>query len=253
MKTTKLFKVQIFLIVFTILGIQKGLSQSEIIKVETFNKVIISPHIEVVFIEGKEESVTIESITESMNKLNVEVNGKTLWIYLDDAKMTTKTEKVDYEGWKRKESIYKGTVVRVVVTYKNIEELSLRGEENFWCKSLLEMDKFVLSIYGDSNVYLNEVDIENLKTSIYGESNLSIENGEIENQKFTVYGESKINAVDVDNKNTKLTAYGEAEFKLNVSERLKVTAYGEVEVYYKGNPILDKGIILGEARIRSIK
>ena len=96
MKLTKLFSVQIFLIVFTILGIQRGNSQSETIKVETFNKIIISPHIQVVFVEGEEESVTVESITESMDKLNIEVKGKTLRIYLDDAKMVTKSEKVDY-------------------------------------------------------------------------------------------------------------------------------------------------------------
>lgn len=253
MKSTKFFTVQIFLIVFAILGIQKGISQSEIIEVETFNKVIVSPHIEVIFKEGNEESVSIESNTESMDKLNIEVKGKTLRIYLDDAKMVTKSEKVDYNEWKKKESIYKGTVVRAVVTYINIEELSLRGEEEFKCESLLKMDKFVLSIYGDSKVHLNEVDFKKLKTTIYGESKLLIQQGEIDNQKYTVYGESKVNTIDVKNKNTKLTAYGESEFKVNVSERLKVTAYGEAEVYYKGNPTINKGIIIGEARIQSIE
>jgi hypothetical protein len=40
----------------------------------------------VTFIEGDEEKVTIEKSTVSDDKINIIVNGKTLRIYLDDAK-----------------------------------------------------------------------------------------------------------------------------------------------------------------------
>ena len=38
----------------------------------------------------------------------------------------------------------------------------------------------------------------------------------------------------------------------NVSERLKVTCFGETEINYKGNPEIDKGIVIGEAELRKI-
>lgn len=253
MKTVKLFKIQFFFIAVAVIGMQNGFAQSETLKVQSFNKVIISPHIEVKFEKGEEESVTILSNSEGKDKLNIEVHGKTLRIYLEDAKMTTKSEKVDYEGWKQKVPIYSGTVVTAVVAYKNLDELSLRGEQEYHIVSLLENEKFVLSIYGDSEVVFGEVSINKMKTSIYGESELSFEKGKIEDQKFTVYGEGEVKATEIANKTTKIIAYGEGEFNLNVSERIKVTAYGEAKVNYKGNPKIDKGIVLGEAKIRSIK
>ncbi len=221
--------------------------------VESFNKVIISPHIATTFVQGDEESVTILESTEAEDKINIEVKGETLRVYLDDAKEITKHKKVIVNGMKRKVPIYKNKVLTIVVTYKNLEALSLRGEQTTFFKSLIDVDAFGLKVYGKSTVSFKNVNINELDVTIYGESELTIEKGTIAHQKITAYGESKINCVGVDNKNTKLTAYGEAEFTLNVSERLKVTAYGEAEVHYKGNPTIDKGIIIGEARIRSIK
>ncbi|GAB1307929.1 hypothetical protein KH5_06120 [Urechidicola sp. KH5] len=233
------------------LAVPVTIAQSEVVKVNSFEKVIISPHVEVVFQKGTEESVTINSISESRDKLNIEVNSNTLRIYLDDAKMTTKNKKVDYEGWKQKVPIYKGTVVRATVTYKDISELSLRGEEEYKIKDVLQQDKFVLSIYGDSEVTIDEVDFNNSKTTIYGECEFKIKKGAIENQKLTLYGDSEVLLSNVESKTAKITAYGDGEVKVNVAERLKVTAYGETEVYYKGNPKVDKGLILGEATIES--
>ena len=221
--------------------------------VESFNKVIISPHIETTFVLGDEESVTILESTEAEDKINIEVKGETLRVYLDDAKEITKHKKVIINGMKRKVPIYKNKVLTIVVTYKNLEALSLRGEQTTLCKSLIDVDAFRLKVYGESKVSFKDVSIKELDVTIYGESELTIEKGTIAHQKITAYGEGKINCVGVDNKNTKLTAYGEAEFTLNVSERLKVTAYGEAEVHYKGNPTIDRGIIIGEARIRSVE
>lgn len=221
--------------------------------VKPFREVIISPHIATTFVQGDEESVTILESTVAEDKINIEVKGETLRVYLDDAKEITKHKKVIINGTKRKVPIYKNKVLTIVVTYKNLEALSLRGEQTTFFKSLIDVVAFRLKVYGKSTVSFKDVNINELDVTIYGESKLTIEKGTIAHQKITAYGESKINCVGVDNKNTKLTAYGEAEFTLNVSEKLKVTAYGEAEVHYKGNPTIDKGIIIGEARIRSIK
>src|SRR5215211_7086722 len=142
--------------------------------VDHFDKVIISPHIEVTFVEGNEESVTIEKSTVDKEKINIEVNNKTLRVYLDGAKELTKNKKVHEDGYERKQSIYKGTVVTAIVTYKTMNDLSVRGEETQVCKSLLQGDKFRLKIYGESHVILAQVNLGELHTTIYGESILEI-------------------------------------------------------------------------------
>ncbi|WP_350292588.1 head GIN domain-containing protein [uncultured Croceitalea sp.] len=252
----KLLKIKFFktalVILIAVFASEKSLAQVKTYETNHFNKIIVSPHIAVNFVEGDSETVVVNSSTEPMEKLNVEVVGKTLRIYLDDAKMVTKQEKVKNDTWKGKKDIYKGTVIKATVTYKTLDELSLRGEEKFVCESPLNGKDFRLKLYGESQVYLNEVDLENLHTTIYGESYLELKAGSLNYQKITAYGETTINSLDVKTSKAKITAYGEGSYRLQVSERLKVTAFGEATIAYKGSPEVNKGIIIGEATIQKI-
>ena len=220
--------------------------------VESFNKVIISPHIETTFVQGDEESVTILNSTESEDKINIEVNNKTLQVYLDDAKKTTKSETITKDGMKMKVPIYKGKVLTIVVAYKNIDELSLRGEQRTLCKDVIDVEKFILNIYGESQVTFNEVNFETFNVDIYGESDLLIKKGTIAKQNITAYGAGTINLVEVNNKASKLKAYGEAVFTIQASEYIKFTAYGEATLRYKGNAELSKGLSFGDSEITRI-
>lgn len=220
--------------------------------VASFNKVIISPHIETTFVQGEEESVTILENTLSNDIVNIEVNNGTLRVYLDDAKTTTKHKKVVKNGMKIKEPIYKGKVLTIKVVYKTIDNLSLRGEQITVCTSLIDVDKFDLKIYGESQVTFNDVNINNFDVDVYGESQLTIANGRIDNQHITAYGEGEINLVEVDNKTSKLKAYGEAQFRIQASESIKFTAYGEAELYYKGSAKINKGLSFGDSQINHI-
>jgi hypothetical protein len=133
-----------------------------------------------------------------------------------------------------------------------LEELSLRGEETFACKSPLIQEKFRLTIYGQSKVYLNEVQLEKLQATIYGESYLEIKAGTVTNQKFRAYGESKINGLEIKNKNTQISAYGSSSFRLKILDNLKITAFGESNIRYTGDPVIDMGIIIGDVTIQNI-
>ncbi|MET2985351.1 head GIN domain-containing protein [Aureibaculum conchae] len=239
-------------LISAIITISTVTAQSETTTVKKFDKVIVSPHISVNFVQGDTESVQIETCSVDKNKLNIEVNGKTLRIYLEGAKEVTGNEKYNKDGKKRRRSLYKGTIVTATVTYKNIDELSLRGEEKFICESPIVQDDFRLKIYGESKITINKVDLKTLRTTMYGESYIVIKEGNIGHQKFTGYGEAKINTLSVTNKSTKITAYGEGSYRVNVSKHLKITAYGEATIAYKGNPDVNNGIIIGEATIQRI-
>lgn len=235
----------------TLLLIETAVAQSTM-AVERFDEIIVSPHIQVTLVEGSNESVNIESNKESDEKLTIEVNGKTLRIYLDDAKEITKEETVYENGVKMKRPIYKGTVVTATITYKKLKALSVRGEETLVCESTLVGSEFNLKIYGESRVYLNDVNLKELHTTIYGESELEIKSGSIRYQKVTAYGESQVNVLAVANDESRLTAYGEAEFKINASERIKITSYGEATLEYTGDAKISKGLTIGGLRISKI-
>lgn len=229
-----------------------AMAQSKIIDVESFDKVIVSPHISIAFKEGTNESVTVESSTEPMEKIHMEVKNNALHIYLEDARIVTGTKKENRNGYEHKRDVYKGTVVKAVVTYKRITSLDLRGEEKFTFESFLKADKLKMSIYGESQVYMNDVAIESLFVSLYGESFLEITKGNIGKQKITAYGESKVNTANASTKETKLTAYGDGTFQFNVSEKLKISSYGEATIIYSGTASLNKGIIIGETEITKV-
>ena len=218
-------------------------------EVRPFDEVIISPHIEVVFEKADKESVVIESLDVSEEKLNVEVKGGTLQIYLDDAKAYTKSHKVKYENYKGRQSVYEGTKVIARVYFKEIKEFSLRGDETHKVIGPIEGTSLVLKIYGEPEVYLEKVDVESLQATLYGEGYLEIKTGRAEEQRIVSYGESEVNTLGVNNKSARVTSYGEGEVRLAVSDQLKVTSFGEASVFYKGNPEVDRGIIVGEAKI----
>lgn len=227
-------------------------AQSKVFEVENFDEIIISPHIEVVFKEGNKESVAIESITVPVEKLNVLVKNNTLNVYLDGAKIISNNRKEKINGNIQKKSVYNGTIVKAIITYKKLNSLDLRGEEKFVFENNIKSENLRLNIYGESQVYIKEVAIKNLQASMYGESYLEINKGTITNQKFTSYGESKVNTSGITNEETKLTAYGDGVFQFNISKELKITSYGEATIIYSGNPQVNKGIVIGDTKITQV-
>lgn len=237
--------------VFTLFSVG-SFAQSKTMSVEDFDKVIVSPHISVTFVQGSQNNIVIHSSTEPLEKLNVEVVGSTLRLYLDGAKTYTDSKKEKGDNYSYNKPIYKGTVIVATVTYASLKELSLRGEEKFICESILDQSEFTLKLFGESQVYFNEVRLDNLTTTVYGESYLELKKGSIDNQKITAYGETTINTLGVKNNRTKITAFGEGSYRVAVKDRLKVTAYGEAKIAYEGSPEVKKGIVIGEATIQKI-
>ncbi len=158
--------VKYLLFTLMILVASNVIAQKKTFDVGSFDEVIISPHIEVIFEKADKQSVVIEDIDVSMDKLNVEVKGNTLHIYLDEAKVYTKSEKVKYDDYKGKHAIYNGTIVSATVYYTELEELSLRGEETHKVVSPIEAEKLHLKIYGEGEVYLKEIEVQEFFATI---------------------------------------------------------------------------------------
>ena len=245
----KLFR-SAFIALFTVLVAISSYAQTKTVSVDHFNEVIISPHIEVILTAGDRESITIKNSHIDEDKINIEVNGHKLHVYLEGAKLIPKKEKVNDNGWKSKKSIYDGKMVTVIISYKELKALSYRGDQRCKFESPLNTDHFRLKVYGEATIDFDEVNLSHFHATIYGDNKLNFQGGTIAHQKFTSYGESEINIAGVRNETSKITAYGASEFRLNVSESLKVSAMGESVVRYKGNPIIDKGIVIGEVTIR---
>jgi len=218
---------------------------AQTIPVDHFRKIIISPYIQVTFVQGDEESVTINNIIVDSSKLHVEVHGNTLRMYLDGAKEIPHTQ----QNYHR---LYPDHAVTATVVYRKLNALSLRGSESFLCQSPLSADRFTLRVYGESPVIFKEVHINRMYTTLYGESSLDIQAGAVNKQHYVCYGEGKINTTAIAGQEARVTAYGEAEFAVNVSDRIKITSFGEARLRYMGSPTIVKGIHIGEMDLKRI-
>jgi hypothetical protein len=228
-------------------------TSAQIFPVGRFHKVVISPYIQATFVQGDQEGVTINSIIVDSEKLHVEVRGGTLRLYLDGAK-DLPHYRVDYrdDGGEETHALYPNHAVVVTVTYKRLDALSLRGTETYLCESPLSSRKFALRVYGEASVIFTEVHFSQLYTSLYGESSLDIRSGDAAEQYYTCYGEGKVNSTAIAGQAAKVTAFGEAEFRVNVSDEIRVTSFGEAKVCYLGNPTIVKGFHFGGVDLRKL-
>jgi hypothetical protein len=215
--------------------------------VDHFNKVIISPYVQVVFEQGETESVTVHELLVDSSKLHVEVHGGTLRIYLEGAK-----DIPYYEKSYNKSRLYPNHAVVATVTYRALKTVSLRGAETHLCQSPLNANKFALRVYGASTVVFTEMHVRQLHAVIYGESSLEIQSGKVDEQHFTCYGDGKINTTAITGRTGKITSFGDSEFRMNISDRIKITAFGDAKLRYMGNPDIVKGIQIGDVDLRRI-
>src|SRR5215831_21420077 len=95
---------KIFFSALLVLTAATATAQTKI--VDHFSKVIVSPYIQVTFVQGDQESVTINDIEVDTSKLHVEVNDNTLRIYLEGAKDFPKNEKDYSNGYKETYPLY---------------------------------------------------------------------------------------------------------------------------------------------------
>ena len=247
-------KLKIIPFLIAILFINSSLNAQKTITLkESFDKVIVSPHIETIFKKGNEASIVIEDINVPMEKFQYEIQKGTLQVYLEGAKTYTKNKKIVTKNVKMSVPLYKNRVVKLVITYTNVDVFSLRGEEKITFQTPIKQEECTLRIYGKSEVTISDIDTDRLYVSIYGDSFLNIEKGKMNKQKITAYGASKVMANDAVSDETKITAYGDGTFQFNVSEKIKVSSYGEATVLYKGDATLKKGIVIGESTIRKVE
>lgn len=87
---------------------------------------------------------------------------------------------------------------------------------------------------------------------MYGESSLDIKAGAVNQQYYTCYGEGKINTTAIYGQEAKVTSFGEGEFRVNVSDLIRITSFGDAKVCYKGNPEIVKGIHFGGVEVQKL-
>jgi len=225
-------------------------AQEKEVLIGQFNKIILSPGIDLVLQQGATEAVTIEFSGIENDKINAYVNKRTLKLYLDGAKMTPKYNKSKNEMYDYSRGIYEGAKVTAYVTYTYLNKLEIRGENLVIAKNEIESQKLKVVAYGENEVVFPSISSIKTKVVLYGENDFTVTAGRSMKQTFKSFGENKISTADFEGQRIKGKMYGEGRLTVNASERLAVTAFGEAEVRNAGRGIIKRKIVIGDNDIK---
>lgn len=214
-----------------------------------FDKIVVSPLISVVLRAGEQESIQLEYTNIAPKKVNYVVRAKKLRIYLDGAKMTVKHRRQTENGYTDKKPIYEGVRVTAYITYRQLNSLQVRGQEEITCLDELQSDNFRLKVMGEASVSLASLKTDRLKAALYGENTLTIQSGRAHKQRYRVYGENKIDAENLIGERVSTHVYGNSHLNVYASEQLRVLALGESAIQYSGGAQLQKSLVIGEVTI----
>jgi hypothetical protein len=216
--------------------------------VKHFKKVVVSPKINLVMVEGENEFVKINYANIDASKINIVVKNDALHIYLDGSKYTEKRKRVKKDGWVDKESVYRNANITAYVTYRKLDKLVVRGEQEVDVLSAIDSKKFKLSAYGECDITLASLQTYKFKACLYGQHNVKVKAGQAEFQKFKLFGENKIDTQALQSEEIASTTYGESRLKFNANESLRLVTFGESDVKVSGRPDINK-LTFGEVAV----
>ena len=239
------------LFLLSVMGLT-GLTQAQELtrNLDSFNKIIVSPKINLVLLKGEKESIRIIYANVSVDKINIDVTNNRLRIYLDEARIVEKHRKTHSENYSSNMSIYHDAVITAYVTYRELEVLDVRGEEEVTCDGAIDAEKFKLKAYGEAEITLASLHTKKFKAVLYGENKLKIKNGKTGHQRYRLYGENKIDTHSLSSETVSTTIYGVGRLSVNASDEVRINAFGEPRVSVSGNSHISRGIIIGRADIR---
>jgi len=220
-------------------------------KLQSFNKVVVSPKIDLVLIPGETESVKIEYSGVDPENIIIDQSGKRLHIYLDHAKIFDIGERRKHHDMFERRERYKFAHVTAYVTFKHLKMIESRGEGVVLCDGKISSKKLKVRTMGNTNARFAYLEAKTIKARMYGENTIKIMDGDAGHLSYKLYGENKIDSRGLVSVTSSTTIYGEGRVSLHATEKVRVNSFGEPSLYVTGSPYISKGIILGHANIRS--
>ena len=216
--------------------------------VKHFTRIVASPRINVILEKGDHEAVRLTYSNVGAEQINIDVTGKTLRIYLEDARKVERMKR-QRDGHGNRESVYHNAVITAYVTYKELDMLEIRGNQELTCKDPLEAETFTLRAYGENEIHLASLRTGFFKAKLYGENDLRIDKGRTLEQKFMLYGENKIDTKGLRSDYIITSIFGEGSLMINSAEEVRIDAFGEPRIYVDGGANINKRLVIGKANI----
>jgi hypothetical protein len=214
---------------------------------ETFRHIIASPRINVILAKGDIETIRLVYSGVEKEKINIRVEDKTLHLFLDDARYGERSHKTD---WDYAESMYRDAEITAYVTFRELEKVEIRGNQELTCNDPIRTEAFVIRAYGENRITFAYLKTERLKIALYGENKLRIMDGKVAYQQCKLFGENEVDTRRMKSYTTIASSYGNSMLKLNTDDELRFNSFGDSELVNVGSASAVRGIMLGDTKFR---
>ena len=221
--------------------------QTEQRTLNSYDKLSVHPYIDVELDQGSDPKVFIVANNWDTDDVIVEQKGSKVVIYLKGAK----ADKINTNAnnWKK----YRDVRVKVILTYEELKQISMKGDGTLTCWGPIEQNKFKLSLMGDCEASFDSWEVGRLKASVMGDTELDLGKGKATSQVWSIFGDSEINASSLKGDHCKIRAFGNSDIQVFATNHLQYKVFGESEISYKGNPHISASMALGESKLNRIK
>jgi hypothetical protein len=213
---------------------------TEAYDVSGFNRLDVSSAVRVDLSQDGEESVSVETNSDLLEYLVVEVRAGTLYVGLND------------RG--RRLTINPTDGIHFTIGVDELERLEVSGASDV-AAGPLSADDFVLSVGGASDVQIEALDVDSARIEASGSSDVSVSDlqtdkldvaasgastvevsGEAVEQVSDVEGASHYRAESLESEDVYIEISGASDAELRASKTLGVDASGASRVEYYGDP-----------------
>ena len=204
---------------------------TKVFNTSDYDKISGRNSINIVLVEGKEGTITVEAESNIMQHLEVEVKGDRLEIGIEDGyNINTR----------------KGIQIRVAV--ERISNLSMAGSGDITSTMKLKSRTMTISVAGSGDIAV-EVEAEKLRVSIAGSGDVKL-SGRTEYLDASVAGSGDISAYNLkaNNVDASIAGSGDVSVYCNGGE-LQASIIGSGDLRYKGTTSKIKKSIMGSGDI----
>jgi hypothetical protein len=204
---------------------------TKVFNTSDYDKISGRNSLNIVLVEGKEGTITVEAESNIMEHLEVEVKGDRLEIGIEDG----------YNINTRKG-------IQVTVTIESISSLSMAGSGDITSTVKLKSRNMNISVAGSGDIAV-EVTSEKLRVSIAGSGDVKLI-GRAEHLDASVAGSGDISAFNLkaNNVNASIAGSGDVSVYCNGGE-LQASIIGSGDLRYKGTTSKIKKSIMGSGDI----
>jgi hypothetical protein len=194
----------------------------------SFTKIQLNGGYEVELFQGNEESITIISEKEMLNKVKAEISDGLLEIKAEKEILVNK--------------------VKLKIKFKNLEELRIDGGMSLKSKQPIQIENLVLKVNGGADIKLN-ISGKSLKLNLAGGTNIELK-GKVDDFDILLGGAGNIDADKLEAENVKVEIDGAGYAKVWPIKSINAQLNGVGAIEYVGNPTNVKTSIAGIGSIR---